>query len=71
MYLSVKELMILLGKDLSSVSHYESTRRSHKRMRDTIKKGITKLTVRAYATIRGLDYNTFVRRVNRLRDNSI
>ena len=67
MYLSVKELMIVLDKDLSSESQYESTRRAHKRMRDSIQQGIKKLTVRAYCKIRGLDYNLFARRMNRMR----
>lgn len=66
-FLSVKELMILSGKDLMSTSMYESTRREHQAIRDGIVKNKRKLTVKEYCKHEGISFEEVAEVLNRYR----
>lgn len=59
--------MILSGKDLSSVSLYESTRREHQAIRDSIKPKKRKLTVREYCNYENISLEEVTEVLNEFR----
>ena len=66
-FLSVKELMILTGRDLMSSSQYESARREHQSVRDSLGNNKKRLTVREFCSYEKININEVIQELNKTR----
>ena len=66
-FLSVKELMILTGRDLTSESQYESARKEHQTIRDSLASKKKKLTVKEYCKYEKINLNEILNNLNKIR----
>jgi len=66
-FLSVKELMILTGKDLISRTQYESSRREHQAIRDGIAANKRKLMVIEYCQHEQISFEYIAEELNKYR----
>ena len=67
LFITVKEIMTLTGKDHLSKSQYENSRKSHKAIRDAISPNKRLLTVKEYCDYQGIPYFEVVEALNEFR----